>query len=117
MPELFWFFYHILDGNGGFKVAKKLKIEKEKRKEKWNMSGLSDGIIDTDMLTSSHIEIFGKNQIVIEGCLGVFEYRDDYLHLKLQKGAIILCGKSFNISVFEEKRITVKGKISSIEFN
>lgn len=81
------------------------------------MSGLGDGIIDSDLLSGWHIEIFGKNQIVIEGCLGVFEYRDDYLHLKLEKGAIILCGTGFNISVFEEKRITVKGKISSIEFN
>ncbi len=98
-------------------MAKKLKIEKEKHKEKWNMSGLGDGIIDSDLLSGWHIEIFGKNQIVIEGCLGVFEYRDDYLHLKLEKGAIILCGTGFNISVFEEKRITVKGKISSIEFN
>lgn len=98
-------------------MAKKLKIEKGKHKEKWNMSGLGDGIIDSDLLSGWHIEIFGKNQIVIEGCLGVFEYRDDYLHLKLEKGAIILCGTGFNISVFEEKRITVKGKISSIEFN
>lgn len=97
-------------------MAKKLKIEQGKAKEKWNISGLAESIIDKDMIAGPHIEIFGNSNIIIDGCLGVFEYRDEYLKLKLQKGALILCGSGFNIVVFEEKQITVKGKISSVEF-
>ncbi len=97
-------------------MAKKLKIEKQIRKEKWNISSFADNILDKGMITGSYIEIFSNCQIVIEGCLGVFEYRDSYLKLKMQKGSLILCGSGFNITVFEEKRITVKGKISSVEF-
>ncbi len=97
-------------------MAKKLKIEKGKPKEKWNISGLADSIVEKEMITGSYIEIFSNSQIVIDGCLGVFEYTDSYLRLKMQKGYLILCGNCFNITTFEESRITVKGKISSVEF-
>ena len=49
--------------------------------------------------------------------MGVFEYRDTYLKLKLNKGAVIICGSGFDITYFENRLITVKGKISSVEFS
>ena len=97
-------------------MAKKLKIEQGKPKGKWNISGLADNIIERDMISGPHIEAFGNSRIIIDGCLGVFEYRNDYLKLKLSKGALILCGNGFNITVFEGQQITIKGKISSVEF-
>lgn len=97
-------------------MAKKLKIESSKKKNKWNLLSCGDDFIDKDMIMGPHIEIFGNNKISVEGCLGVFEYTDTYLKLKLQRGALILCGSGFDIVFFEEKLITVKGKISSIEF-
>ncbi len=97
-------------------MAKKLRIEKKKRKDKWNILKHTDGIVDHSIIGSTHIEIFGNNQISIDGCMGVFEYRDTYLKLKLQKGSVILCGTDFDITYFENRLITVKGKISSVEF-
>ncbi len=97
-------------------MAKKLKIEKVKKKNGWNLLSYEDGFLDKDMLTSPHIQIFGHGKINIEGCYGVFEYTDSYLKLKLQKGALILCGSGFDIVFYEDKLMTVKGKISSVEF-
>jgi sporulation protein YqfC len=49
--------------------------------------------------------------------MGVYEYRDTYLKLKLNKGAVIICGSDFDITQFENRLITIKGIISSVEFN
>lgn len=96
-------------------MGKKLKIEKTRRSVKWNISG-KEQMMDTAFLSGPHTEIFGNSRINIEGCLGVAEYRDTYIKLRLNKGTLILCGNGFDIVFFENKVITVKGKISSVEF-
>ena len=97
-------------------MGKKLKIEKTGKKEKWNLFKINSTILDNDLIKGPHIELFSNSQIVIEGCLGVYEYNDTYLKLKLTKGALVICGENFDILTFENKMITVKGKISSLEF-
>jgi len=97
-------------------LAKKLKIEKNKKKEKWNLFGSGDMSFQNSLLTGPRIELFSNNQVVVEGCLSVYEYNDNYLKLKLSSGAVILVGEAFDIVSFGDKTITVKGKISSLEF-
>lgn len=98
-------------------MAKKLKIEKSSKKEKWRLLNYADGILDKNMISAPHIEIFGNGEISIDGCIGVIEYKDTYLKLKLQKGSLLICGSEFDIVYFESKLITVKGKISTLEFS
>ena len=97
-------------------MAKKFKYKSEKPKEKWRIFGCGDVDIETDMVNGTHIELFSNREITVEGCIGVFEYSDAYLRLRLNKGALILCGSGFDIASFEGSNITVKGKISSLEF-
>lgn len=97
-------------------MAKKFKFKSEKPKEKWHVFGCGETDVKADMVKGPHIELFCNREITVEGCTGVSEYSDDYLKLRLNKGALILCGCGFDISLFEGTTITVKGKISSIEF-
>ena len=97
-------------------MDKKLKIEKGKKKNKWNLTPVCD-MFDKDLLSSPHIEICGSGKIEIDGCEGVYEYNSDYIKLRLKKGAIIICGSDFEILTFENRLITVRGKISTIEFS
>ena len=97
-------------------MAKKLKFEKSKKRQRWNFIS-SDEIFDKDLISSPHIEIFGSGKIEIDGCEGVYEYNSDYLKLRLKKGTLIICGNDFDIITFENKVITVKGKITSLEFS
>ncbi len=97
-------------------MAKRIKLEKSKKKEKWNLFGSEEQLLDTEILKGAHIEIFSSGRLVIEGCLGVYEYNENYLKLRLSKGALVVCGTGFDISSFEGKTITVKGKISTLEF-
>ncbi len=100
----------------GFKLGKKLKVESSKQREKWNLFNINQSVLDNDLIKGPHIELFYNNMAVIEGCLGVYEYNDTYLKLRLQKGAIVLCGEDFDIMSFENRTITVKGKINSLEY-
>ncbi len=95
-------------------MAKKIKCKKVK--SKWKLLGLSEEDAQAEILGAAHIEVFGNSKISIDGCLGVYEYRDTYLKLRLSKGNVILCGTGFNIIYFENRLISVKGKISAIEF-
>lgn len=92
------------------------KVKLKKKKTKWKLGGFSEEETTRENIGSARIEICGNTRITIDGCLGVYEYRDTYLRLRLTKGAVILCGIGFNIVFFENRQITVKGKISSVEF-
>lgn len=96
-------------------MSKKIKIEKGKKREKLNLFG-SEKVFDASFANGARTEIFSNSRIVIEGCLGVYEYNDCYLKLKLIKGAVIVCGSDFDISTFEMGTITVNGKINTLEF-
>lgn len=97
-------------------MSKRLKIESKAKKEKWKLLGLSDTGIERGMMSSAHLEIFGNSKINIDGCLGVYEYKDTYLKLRITKGSVIICGSEFNIVYFENRLISIKGKISTVEF-
>jgi len=97
-------------------VGKKYKIEKQKKKEKWSLFKINSDIFDTDLIKGPYIEMFANSRIVIDGCLGVYEYNDTYLKLKLIKGALVISGSGFDIIAFENEQITVKGNITSVEF-
>lgn len=97
-------------------MAKKLKFETQKNKEKWNLFKFKDSVIDDDLIKGVHIELFYNKQAVIEGCLGVYEYNDTYLKLRLKNGAVIFSGENFDIVNFENQTMTVKGKITSLEY-
>lgn len=96
-------------------MAKKLKIEKDKKRTKWNLLGRDQDDKINQML-GFNIEMFSNQFINIDGCEGVTEYRDTYLNLRLIKGSVLLYGTDFDITFFENKTISVKGEIKSVEF-
>lgn len=71
---------------------------------------------EKNLILTPHIELFSDREITVEGCLGVFEYREDYIKLKLPKGSLTLCGEELSVICFENKTISIGGKLSSLEF-
>lgn len=96
-------------------MSKKYKIEKNSKKSKWNLSA-SDKPQSPNFLSTSRIEMIGNNILTLEGCHGVIEYTDAYIKLRLSKGYLILCGNMLDITIFENKLISIKGSFSSVEF-
>lgn len=96
-------------------MGKKFKIESKLKKERWLLS--TKNTIESNLNEDFHIELAGKQEITIEGCRGVYEYRNDYIKLRLKNGFTVITGHNFDIINFEENTITVKGKVLSIEFS
>lgn len=88
----------------------------KKAKRRINFFECKEDILQRDFIRGAHIELFSNREITVEGCTGVLEYSNDYIKLNLGKGALILCGQSLDVLFFENDTITVRGKISSIEF-
>lgn len=80
-----------------------------KAKQKIKLNGAS-------LLTGLRIEMISNREFLLEGCNGVLQFNDNYVKLAVKDGNIILYGKNFDISGFEEKNITVRGNIDSVEF-
>lgn len=95
-------------------MGKKLKIEKNKKIEKWKIFGIAKE--EKDLTLSPNIEMLGNREIIIDGCEGVFEYSESYIKIKIKKGVLILYGSDLNIVCFENSFISLKGKIETLEF-
>jgi sporulation protein YqfC len=97
-------------------LARKLKIESIRKKEKWNLLA-RENKLEKQLLIGPRIELVANKQIVVEGCLGVLEYNENYLKLRLSSTALILQGENFDVVSFSDQSILVKGKINSLEFD
>ena len=95
-------------------MAKKFKIPSSHKKPKLHLFSFQEERSRSDI--KSYIELFSNREIAIDGCQGVVDYKSDYIKLRLSKGSVTVCGEGFSIINFENKIITVKGKISSLEF-
>lgn len=95
-------------------VAKKIKLPQ--KRSKWRLFRLTGADLNKEVLNSAHIEIYGNSKVIVDGCLGVYEYKETYIKLRLNKGAAIICGSNLNVVHFEDKLITITGKIGDVEF-
>lgn len=93
-------------------MSEKYKFNSKKKRERINLFGYEKNM----EIKGAHIEMFSNKEITIDGCCGVYEYGDDYLRLNIGKGSVILNGRNLDIVFFENRLITVKGNISSLEF-
>lgn len=89
---------------------------KSARKNKFNFIKDNDEIFNSEMIGSTHTEIFANKKIIIEGCQSIVDYQNNYLKLKLKKGFLNILGSEFLITTFDDQKIIIKGNIMSIEF-
>ncbi len=94
-------------------MPKKYKIEKSRKKQNFEIFALKDLGLD---LNDSRIELIFNKEITIEGCKKVVEYEKNHIKLRLNKGFLTLVGSDFDIKVYENDLIRIKGKISTLDF-
>jgi len=64
-----------------------------------------------------HIEFFGKNSVLTEGCLGVLEYGEECVSINSIAGIITYRGEELEICSYSDGRIELHGDISSVNFS
>lgn len=95
----------------------KFKFKSNKKKNRFNFITDNDEILNQKIVTGAHTEIFSNKKIILEGCVSILDYRNDYIKLKLNKGILIIMGTDFIIPSFEGENIVIKGNIISVEFS
>lgn len=109
---MFFSYFRLVWGD----ILAKFKFKTNKHKKKFNFITDSDDFLKEEMTNNTHIEMFSNKKIILDGCTSIFDYQNDYIKLKLKKGHITVLGTDFSITDFENEKIIIKGKISSIEF-
>jgi len=95
-------------------VSEKFKFKSNHKKEKIKLFESNyNGNIG---FKTPRVEMLFNEEITLEGCRGVLEYKDNYIKLRLHKGSLQICGEEFAITHYEDNIITVIGKISTVEF-
>ena len=94
---------------------KEFKFVSKKKKEKINLLNGSNSVSDIEKTSGFRLEVFFNRTVTAEGCLGVVDYKDDYIKIRVKKGYLIITGKSMNIMYFEDKTIKIDGTVVNIE--
>lgn len=72
---------------------------------------------DSAISGSYRIEFRGNTDVIIEGCRGILEYRDDCIALNLEKKTVSFYGNKLEIDNFLDGFVQIKGEITSSEFS
>lgn len=63
------------------------------------------------------IEFRGTADVIIEGCLGIVEYRDECIALNLGKRTVSFLGANLVLDSFLDGFVRISGTIMSAEFS
>ena len=74
------------------------------------------GLPKQALLHQDHLEITGRNELIIDNAKGILDYEAEYIRLLLPDGHMIVQGKSLRVDMFVEKTIIIRGEIVSLTF-
>lgn len=72
---------------------------------------------DSAMTNSYRIEFRGITDVIIEGCSGILEYRDDCISLNLGRKSVSFFGTELELENFLDGFVQIKGEITSTQFS
>ncbi len=96
-------------------MAKKIKIPKQKNKEKIHLFDYNDAKI-VGGATNARIELFLNKGALVERCRCIYEYSDTFIKLNLGGVNGVFVGKNLRISSLEEKNLMICGDIEAVNF-
>ena len=68
------------------------------------------------MYAQSKITVINRDEVIVEGCIGVNEYYSNIISLKIPSGRFVVTGYNLSITAFDENAFIIKGKIEKMEF-
>ena len=77
---------------------------------------LSNKSVPLGIFNSTHIEIIGMEELIIEGCRGIIEYDADSIRLNGGKAVVLVRGDKLDMCSMGEESAVIRGRIYSVEF-
>lgn len=97
-------------------MSKKIKIGKIGQRKNINLFDFTDNL-PTTYSKGAHIELFSNKYVFVEHCMGIFEYSDTIIKLNIGQGSVTFIGNEMEITALEGKNLTIKGIVSSIQYD
>lgn len=72
-------------------------------------------IFETTNLGTTRIEIIDNKRLTVEGGYGLNEYNEEYIMINMPKGILTVFGLKLNITLMQDRVITIDGNIQSLE--
>lgn len=76
----------------------------------------SHTIPKSSLFPQETIEISNRHELLLCGVLGIEEYRTESVRIKTEKGAVSVCGATLSLCWAGEKRLLLRGRIESLNF-
>lgn len=108
--------YNNLYFTGGDEMSKKIKLGREKIKNKIDFIGKNADIPSDPFGKNAHIILHDNNELIIDGCYGIMEYSENSIKINIGNKALLIKGTEFDISDYTSLSICIKGEIISLEF-
>ncbi len=63
------------------------------------------------------IEFHGESRVIIEGCMGILDYSDEYIAVNLGSKTVRFKGANMQMDTFFESQAVIKGNVISMDFS
>lgn len=93
-------------------MRKKIKSDFKPKKEKMRLFGV--GELSTS--AGPTVQLTSNREASVEGCLGVIDYYDNLVKLRIPNGAVVFSGVALHIVSLTDISAEIKGEITSVEF-
>ncbi len=70
-----------------------------------------------DFAQSTHLQVFGNKELILDGCDGVINYDENCICVKSNRLKITIEGAGLRIETLTSKDIALKGLIKSINYD
>ena len=96
----------------------KRRYQLKSRTDKPSVSELMSRFLDTpgDLISGMTLEMRGRNELLVCGCLEITEYGTEKIRVILRCGELCISGRRLTMSSFSDGRITVCGSIDGVFF-
>ena len=67
-------------------------------------------------LGSSHFEMNGNREIIVEGCRGILQYDENIVKISVKGMSVAFFGRNLSIKCMDFDSLVITGFVTSIEF-
>lgn len=89
---------------------------KNRKNSAWNSFISAMSMPEQYNSKQSHIVVSGREELLVDQAVGILEYSEDCVRIRLKQGVLQVLGETLRIDVYTEKNIVICGRLQTISF-
>lgn len=71
---------------------------------------------ETAGVTGPVTQVFGNRRATLDGCIGVIDYHENIIRLRVQNGTVTFCGRDLCMEELSDTSAQISGTVDSVGF-